>query len=68
MFYLYSVVRFHNLDFIVSGDIIPLRRSAVPVTVVYGSDSWVTQISLETFSENGLSKVQVKVVDKAGKH
>ena len=40
---------------------------AVPVTVVYGADSWVTQLPLETFLHQGLTRVQVHVVDNAGK-
>ncbi len=39
----------------------------VGVTVVYGADSWVTQIPLETFQSLGLTRVQVHVLDNAGK-
>jgi hypothetical protein len=34
--------------------------------VVYGADSWVTQIPLETFQSVGLTRVQVHVLDNAG--
>lgn len=43
-------------------------HSEVSVTVVYGADSWVSQIPVETFTSLGLSRVQVQVIDNAGHH
>ena len=40
---------------------------SVPVTVVYGADSWVSQIPAETFASLGLNRVQVRVIDNAGR-
>ena len=39
----------------------------MPVTVVYGADSWVSQIPAETFASLGLNRVQVRVIDNAGR-
>jgi hypothetical protein len=35
---------------------------------VYGADSWVTQIPAETFTGMGLTRVQVRIIDNAGRN
>ena len=44
-----------------------ISTCSVPVTVVYGADSWVSQIPAETFASLGLNRVQVRVIDNAGR-
>ena len=34
---------------------------------MYGADSWVSQIPAETFASLGLNRVQVRVIDNAGR-
>ena len=40
----------------------------VPLTVMYGSKSWITTIPVEKFHELGLSNVMVESIEDAGHH